>query len=74
MKARERNDSSDMSAQGQASINLHKWRVIIGETQSEDVQERERPSETLHVSPHLIVHCLLSMSREHRLHNLKQRL
>lgn len=52
MKAIERNDRSDMSAQGQASINLHKWRVIIGETQSEDVQERK----TIRNSP-----CLTSL-------------
>lgn len=46
MKAIEMNDSSNVSAQGQAPINLHKWRGSDGEIQSEDVQE-ERESATL---------------------------
>lgn len=58
MKAIEKNDSSNMSAQGQAPINLHKWGGSDGEIQSEDVQEEsERASlwtdsvpTTLHVS------------------------
>lgn len=45
MKAIVENDSSDMSVQSQAPINLHKWRGSDGEIQSEDVQEeRERVS------------------------------
>lgn len=58
MKAIEKNDSGNMSAQVQAIINLHKWRGRDGEIQSEDVQEerqkaslwREFVFPTLHVS------------------------
>lgn len=32
MKATEKNDSSVMTVQGQAPINLHKWRGSVGET------------------------------------------
>lgn len=39
MKAIEENDSGNMSTQGQAPINLYKWRSRDGEIQSEDVQE-----------------------------------
>lgn len=57
LEAIERSDSRDVSAQDQAPINLHERKGIVGETQSEDVQDRERSSATLHVSPHLTVRC-----------------
>ncbi len=42
MNAIEKNDSSNMSAQGRAAINLHKRRGSDVEIQSEDVQEEEK--------------------------------
>lgn len=44
MKAIEKNDSGDMSAQGPAPIYLHKCRGSDGEIQSEDVQKGQRKS------------------------------
>ncbi len=42
MNAIEKNDSSNMSAQGRTAINLHKRRGSDVEIQSEDVQEEEK--------------------------------
>lgn len=78
MKAIVENDSSDMSVQSQAPINLHKWRGSDGEIQSEDVQEeRERVSlwteyvpTTLQVSP-LLYERSIWHSLETQTHNFK---
>lgn len=50
MKAIEKNDSRNMSAQDRAPINLHKWTSRVREIQREDVHERIYVFTTLHVS------------------------
>lgn len=68
MKAIEKNDSSDKSAQGEAPINLHKRRGSDGETQSEDVQEeRERASpwtESVPTTLHVPLSCMYAVSEQ----------
>lgn len=74
MKAAERNDSSDVSAQGRASINLQKWRVTVGGNRVKTCGR----GKTIRNSPGLSsFDCtlrLLSTARERALHHLKERL
>ena len=55
MKAIEKNDSGDMSAQGPAPIYLHKCRGSDGEIQSEDVQEDTGRAQSLSPQPSSLV-------------------
>lgn len=79
MKAIEKNDSSNMSAQDQAPINLHTRRSTDGEIQSEDVQEERARASLCRESVFTTLHTSFSSSSrmytvpEHRRHNLKQR-
>lgn len=64
MKAIEKNDSRNMSAQDRAPINLHKWTSRVREIQREDVHEarereslwREYMSSQLSMSPSLVLY------------------
>ena len=74
MKAIEKNDSGDMSAQGPAPIYLHKCRGSDGEIQSEDVQEDTGRAQSLSPQPSSLVWTQFLCPRwEHRLHYLKQK-